>query len=246
MKPFKVFWLTLGLTSSIVRPVSAAIILSPDRGDTQNSVPFSYGPMTSLRYQQVYGAADFSTISAGGGMITSIAFGFADPAARGGGVSNIQINLSTTFKAVDGLSTTFAQNVGNDDKQVFGPRAIEWYTNTGFAAHFELASPFFYDPKKGNLLMDMRVFQSGFPYMGMGTMAMWASDFVTDNASRVSSFNVNDATGSADTIALVTQFNVSPIPEPSTWAMLLLGAPAIFFAVYRKNKNINKRAKQWH
>src|SRR5881628_1970306 len=106
--------------------VGAALIYSPDRGDAQNSIPFSYGPMASLRYQQIYGAADFAAISAGGGMITSLAFGFADSHTFGGGVSNVQINLSTTSRAVDGLSTTFAQNIGVDDKIVFGPSAISW------------------------------------------------------------------------------------------------------------------------
>src|SRR5438552_19031737 len=82
-------------------------------GNTSNAIPFFAG--ASERYQQVYGASSFGAIAQGGGVITSVAFQFADPNTQGGGVSNVQMNLSTTTRPADGLSATFAQNVGADE-----------------------------------------------------------------------------------------------------------------------------------
>ena len=70
------------------------------------------------RSQQVYAGSQFGT---GVVAVTQIRFrpdyyyGNAFTAT----VSNIQINLSTTPRNPDGLSTTFAQNVGIDDTVVF-------------------------------------------------------------------------------------------------------------------------------
>jgi hypothetical protein len=38
-------------------------------------------------------------------------------------------------------------------------------------------------------------------------------------------------------LGLVTDFEVSAVPEPSTWAMMILGFFGIGFMAYRKRKN---------
>src|SRR5437899_1256989 len=78
-------------------------------GSSTNGIPFSGGADISTRYQQVYRASAFSAISQGGGWISSLAFSFTDIDTLGGSVSNIQINFSTTPRAVDALSTSFSQ-----------------------------------------------------------------------------------------------------------------------------------------
>src|SRR4029077_11755760 len=119
-------------------------------------------------------------------------------------VSNVQINLSTTQKPVDGLSAAFAQNVGNNDTKVFGPSQIAWFNEptVAYSATFTFTTPFFYDPSAGNLLVDLRVFGSGRGLGPMDQADMAASLSGSDGVSRVYAFNVNSASGTADTVGL--------------------------------------------
>src|SRR5437016_1472454 len=68
----------------------------------------------SLRYQQVYQNTDFLPFAPGPVRINELIF------STGAGANNVtlpsvQIDLSTTSKQPDGLSTTFSQNVSVDD-----------------------------------------------------------------------------------------------------------------------------------
>src|SRR5258705_11106301 len=78
-------------------------------------------------------------------------------------VANIQFNLSTTPRNPDGLSGTYAANVGADDTVVFsGPLSISSQfsgpTNgpRAFDIVVPLSTPFIYNPARGNLLGDIR------------------------------------------------------------------------------------------
>jgi len=192
-------------------------------GDINNSYPFNiteFG-LSSQRYQQVYAASQFG----GGGLITQIIF---RPDATFGEafmstLPDIQIDLSTTSAADDGLSSTYANNVGADDTVVFtrGPLTLS-SAFTGppdgpkdFDIIITLTTPFFYNPALGNLLLDVRNY-------GAGSTTVFDAVFTSgDGVSRVfSTTNVNDPTGNTDTLGLVTGFNI--VPEPGT-AMLLAG-----------------------
>src|SRR5262249_19349834 len=90
---------------------SAAVLVVPNNlaateGNTNNAGPFNIGifAFSSQRYQQVFAASAFASVS-GPQLITQIAF---RPDAQFGSafsstISNIQINLSTTSAAIDGL-----------------------------------------------------------------------------------------------------------------------------------------------
>src|SRR6185436_18859456 len=80
-------------------------------------------------------------------------------------VSNLQINMSTTTKVPDGLSSVFSNNIGTDETVVFsGPITLssEFSGPAGGPKDFDiiipLQQPFLYDPSAGNLLVDIRVF----------------------------------------------------------------------------------------
>ncbi len=212
----------------------------PGFGSTPISLPFGAG--ASDRYQQVYAASNFGPIAQGGGLITSLAFQFADSHTLGGGVSNIQINLSTTLRPVDGLSTTFAQNVGSDDTKVFGAGNLVWANDptVPFSAFINLSTPFHYNPANGNLLVDMRVFQTGLPFQ-FGSLSMEASAANNDTVSIAYAFNVNDLTGITDTKGLNTLFTVTPVPEPSTICLFLAGLATIGFIQRRQVLRRKKR-----
>ena len=192
-------------------------------GNTNNGYPFDLGQtgLTSQRYQQLYAASQFGS----GGLITQIIF---RPDATSGQaftstLSDIQIDLSTTSAADDGLSTTFANNVGANDTVVFarGPLTLS-SAFTGppngpkdFDIIITLTTPFLYNPAMGNLLLDVRNFGGG------STCSFDAVFTPADGVSRVFSLTgVNATTGSTDTLGLVTGFNI--VPEPGT-AMLLAG-----------------------
>jgi len=192
-------------------------------GDINNSYPFNITPfgLSSQRYQQVYAASQFG----GGGLITQIIF---RPDAMFGNafmstLPDIQIDLSTTSAADDGLSSTFADNVGADDTIVFARGALTLSSAfTGppdgpkdFDIIITLTTPFFYNPALGNLLLDVRNF-------GAGTTTVFdAVSPLGDGVSRVTNTDVNSGTGTPDSAGLVTGFII--VPEPGSAALLLAG-----------------------
>ena len=225
------------ITPTVVVPNGDANV----EGNSNNGYPFDLGGvgLTSQRYQQVYAASQFSGIPSGGGLITEIVF---RPDAFSGGafmstLPDMQIDLSTTSARDDGLSTTFANNVGADDTVVFGPGPLMLSSSfTGppngpkdFDIIITLTTPFHYNPANGNLLMDVRNF-------GGGTTTFFDAAFTTgDGSSRVYSTDVNSPTGSADTEALITGFVI--VPEPNTAAMLLLGGGTLLAWCRRRQRH---------
>jgi hypothetical protein len=85
-----------------------------------------------------------------------------------------------------------------------------------FDVVINLATPFLYNPAAGNLLLDVRNFGGG------GSVpALDAESSNSDAVSRVytESQGVNAPTvlpSEQDTEGLVTQFTVTPVPEPGT------------------------------
>jgi len=243
--------LTAGLATT-TGPARAGVIVVPNaqtatEGNDDNGYPFNIANfgLNSQRYQQVYNASDFLAAFGGGPkLITQIAFR-PNPdvgSSFSSTLPNVQIDLSTTSKTADGLSTTFAANVGADDTVVHsGPLSLSSaFTGPAsgpkdFDIVISLTTPFLYDPTKGNLLLDVRNFGGGF------TTQFDAEQFTGDAISRVftnDANGVNDATGSPDTVGLVTQFTFQPaaaVPEPSSLALLGLGAGAL--AGWRRWRN---------
>ena len=204
-------------------PIFAGPLVVPNewstaQGDTGNLFPlFSAKPM---RYQQVFDAGQFARLNPGGGLINRIAFrGHGPGVPFTGTVPQLQVNLSTTSKAPDGLSSTFAQNVGADDTQVFSGPFQTAVTFNGDPANFEIvinfSTPFYYDPAKGNLLLDVRNLQGG-TEVPPNDQEMDGSRASGDSVSRV--YNYGDANAATagqsgnvdekDTFGLVTKFNV--------------------------------------
>ncbi len=151
---------------------------------------------TSLRYQIVYDTSLFPVAMM---RITelrmrpSAGFGTAFTAT----ISNLQINLSTTSVEPNQLNRVFAQNVGVNDTVVFqGPLTVSSRFQgpasgpKEFDIIISLTNPFFYDPSRGNLLIDVRnASGSGATFVDLGQRE-------DDGASRAFAFSA-DATSSA-------------------------------------------------
>jgi hypothetical protein len=182
-------------------------------GSSGNSYPFNYNAGT-MRYQQVFAASQFAGVPAGGASITAISFRVDQGGLWGafGPVTlpAIRIDLSTTTIAPDALSTTLTNNVGPDDTVVFnGPLTLS-SANIGSPAAFDiiipLATPFFYNPAAGNLLLDVRNSAGG------SSAQFDAVSALGDSVSRVYAFPVTASTGGSDSTGLIAQFTFGTSP----------------------------------
>src|SRR5215831_8521645 len=216
-----VLFLSRSAFGSIVVPNS----LADAEGNSNNCFPFGFCQGNgTMRYQQVYASSQFSA------PILIGQFLFRPDANTGAAFSavlpDIQINMSTTSKAPDSLSTTFADNVGVDDSIVYARGALALSSSfTGpvvgpktFDILISLTSPFLYNPGAGNLLLDVRNYQQ------VDTTQFDSHDVPTGVVSRMWSFDVNTATtgeGGTATLGLVTEFGA--VPEPSTVILITAG-----------------------
>src|SRR5436190_10501338 len=115
-----------------------------------------YPSSFSMRFQQVYSGSLFKNIDSRLINITQLAFEVASTNSFGGiifTITNMQINLSTTSKSADGLNINLNENVGTDDKIVFGPNKLSYRGGLDSTLFINLDRPFRYDPASGNLLM---------------------------------------------------------------------------------------------
>jgi hypothetical protein len=207
--------MTCWVAGSPAQPSNTVVVpnsLAGVEGSTGNSYPFNIGLTNTMRYQQVYGASEFGALPVGGAFITGIAFrsdaGWGSFSAT---LPAVQINLSTTPKAPDGLSATFGNNVGNNDTIVFSGALTLRSAASGSPAAFDILIPFstafFYNPGGGNLLLDVR-------NSGGGTSSQFdAVSTAGDSVSRLDNL-VNSTTGGADTLGLVTEFVFQTASQP--------------------------------
>lgn len=231
LKCVLLFWACAAVAQASVVVPNA---LSGVEGAGGNTFPFD--SVTAQRYQQVYAASQFG----GGGLITQVAFRPDGPLGHAFSVTigSIQIDLSTTLAAPDGLSGTFASNVGLDDTMVFsgslnlssaftgpsgGPKAFDIIVN--------LTTPFLYNPSLGNLLLDVRNL-SGEP---TGLAGEFDSQFTLgDPVSRTFGGIASTTASAADSEGLVTQFTI--IPEPSTIGLLAIGLFLVLLGVTHRRR----------
>ena len=207
-----------GQTALVVVPNELAAV----EGNAAQRAPFT-GPDTpgpggefwdSERYQQVYDASQFGAMAPGGEIILAIVFRIdsrlGEPFAAV--LRNVQINLSTTQKSADGLSTNFQENVGPDEivafrgQLEFAGGISPFDRPQGFGTSIP-SGWFFYRPSAGNLLLDIRVFT-----YSNSLPATWfdVSSVAGDSISLVASTNVNSAVGRLSTWGLVTLFHTFP------------------------------------
>ena len=213
-------------------------VLRTVQGDTGNLLPIL--SKLPIRYQQVYDHSQFASFTAGGEYITQIAFRVHSPGLPfTASISDLQVNLSTTSKTPENLSTTFSDNVGADDTVVFPSAAVQFDTSLAgppdgpqaFDLVVTLAAPFHYDPAQGNLLLDVRN-ASGTTHDPANEQEIDAVSTGGDSVSRV--YNLGDVTAATagptgggfqvDTFGAVTRFISTPNLPPATPPHTLLNS----------------------
>jgi hypothetical protein len=134
-------------------------------------------------------------------------------------IPNLQINLSTTAVQPNQLDGTFAQNVGTNDTVVFqGPLTVSsrFVGPASGPREFDiiipLMTPFWYDPSRGNLLIDFR------NASGSRASLVDTGQHADDGASRVYALSVDaTAASGADVGAEVIQivYDLQGVSAPS-------------------------------
>ena len=195
-------------------------------------------PPTS-RYQQVYDASAFSLLGGGGGTISEIDLrsDFVFGHGYGALFPSVEIFMTVTARGPDGLSSTFADNLGSNPFIAYSRGPLELVADgPGAFVHIPLQNPFFYDPAAGNLLIEIRNYERttfpGIPQANAGPFD--AYNILGDQISRVYANDVNATTGTADTLGLTTFFIVTPVPEPSTITLFALGIAVFGVCLHRR------------
>lgn len=206
-------------------------------GGSNQSFPFNIGA-GSQRYQQLYLGSLFGAAPV---TLDAVMFRQASDATGGSPFSttlpNISIGLSTATTRVGAIGTGFAGNIGADAATVFsGALALgstaparRDFTAQPFDVVIRFAAPFTFDPRRGDLLLDI-------VNLGGGTSTQL--DFITGGSTVFSrAFTLPGQAATTPTgfaqqgAGLVTAFStvaaVGAVPEPSTWAMMLIGFGAI-------------------
>jgi len=226
--------------------VFSAFVFSPRTGSSNSATLYPFFARTnnapSVRFQQVYQGGDFS----GYGFTPSVFITGLSLRGAGTGpgqpftLSNVQINLSSTFKAPDGLSNIFADNVGADDTIVYsGP--LDIFQGDRFGFYIEFRRPFVFPWQVANLLFDVRNFQTAAPDPFGGMPAFLTERSLGDTVSMIWARDVNSPTAEfMVTDGIFTVFYVEPIPEPGTVVILAFGFCGIVLLWLRRRRLVGK------
>lgn len=219
-----------------IAPASTQVVvlnhLVAIEGNLNTRFPFLVN--AGQRYQQVYASSQFT----GPVLIGQIAF---RPDTSGGtafsrSLSSVQLTLSATSAAPDGLSTTFAGNIGPGSNIVFSGAltiSVAYLPGPGSTRAFDivinLLKPFSYNPALGNLLMDVLNSSQENSFINI----FFDAEVTTGDAiSRISTTGGQPATrtGTANSAGLITRFITLSLPEPSTVFLIGLAGTVLLIS----------------
>jgi hypothetical protein len=212
------------------------IVIPGHRENSEGNTAFEPFAVAPSRLQQVYAGSEF-----GGGNFAAYINGivFRPDDATGQPfittIPSVQIDLSTSSKVPDALSPVFADNVGADDKVVFGPGPLKLSSNGGlcgngpctFDIYVPFQRPFFYNPAAGNLLLDIRTFIPA-------TTTFYDAEYLPGGSVSIVGGLLGDTTGTTASRGLVTLFIVTPVPEASSVVLFLVGAGFLVLLIRRR------------
>jgi hypothetical protein len=221
----------IGAPTQVVVPNNLANV----EGNSSVAAPFN---STSFRFQQVFDASQFAIPAGMSGRVDKISFRLdgasTETVALFFGGSSVQ--LSTVQRGPDGLSPIFADNRGLDSATIWnGSLGIGGLAQPGampqpwpFAESIPTfgGTPFFYDPRMGNLLLEVAAGDGQAFLPG----ALDGHSATGDSISWVFANSAGASSGTAQTLGLVTRFDITVVPEPASFLLLLAGLTTLAFA----------------
>ena len=247
--------LAVALTGFVLHSNAAShFIVTPEGyenkvGSTVGAPGFTGGNTEhgTFRLQQVVSAQEFRTISTPI-LISGLALreAFRSEGGFSGYITN-ELFLSTTQKSPDGLSRAFAENIGPDQTLVL-PRGngTSFSGSSGggvgpapFFTRLQFAQPFFYDPKAGNLLLDMRSYGAHYEQF-VSVRPLDAAREVGDGVSMVWVEDVDSPNGTLGTEGYIIRFEYTPVPEPAG-VLWLAGACTLAAVLVRRRSELKTK-----
>ena len=201
--------------AAALSPAQALVIGTADTGNSAFNAPGTFGAY----FQQIYSASSFgSSMNIGGISFYNSQYPGGTPAS-----GSFDIFLSVSNASIPNFDTSNGTTTPYYDPsftQVFHG-TLSSISNGQLNINF--SSAFNYDPTKGNLLLTIRNND-----YSSGNNLFLDADVGNPNINfRMSSYPYDFNTG------LVTGFTAA-VPEPSTWAMLILGFAGVGFMAYRR------------
>jgi hypothetical protein len=186
-------------------------------------------------FQQVYSASAFSFLGGATGRIDGMAFRF-----DGGSNQNfvaiwpsVSVFVGTGSRSPDSLGPQYSDNENGDSIRVYGGSLTLIGPSESGLRSFQLvipfSTPFFYNPSQGNL----SVYVVTSP--GPTNLFLDGQLQTGDSVGRV--FGDFSTVGTTDTLGLITRFDITPIPEPSTWALAISFVLCLWLRKPRLSRN---------
>jgi hypothetical protein len=210
----------------------------------ENQPGGAYDPLfiSSQEFQQIFRA---SATFSGPVEITGIAFrvGSNLGSSFSAVIPRVEIRLSTSSRAPEAMTTSWASNRGSDETIVFSQNNVA-FSGAGdqsinpFALRLIFSTPFLYNREAGHLAMDIRTTVQS----GPGNQTIDAKSFQSLSTSPVGSV-IPTADPLLHLVApygLITEFSWTAIPEPTT-----VGFPVSALSVFliSRGKQLSKRGK---
>ncbi|HXI53839.1 MAG TPA: PEP-CTERM sorting domain-containing protein [Candidatus Saccharimonadales bacterium] len=143
----------------------------------------------------------------------------------------------------------FSENVGADESVViqkglhaFGFNYSQGLPTQFFDTIFTFDHPFLYDPRAGNLLVEMRTYSIFYPFPVFGSL-----DAVAHRGDSVSDLLATSADATSGRLSIegfIMQFGYTQVPEPSTIALLVL--TVLLAVLMRRSRHIQGAQTHFH
>jgi hypothetical protein len=186
---------------------------------------------------QVFDASHFASLGGLNGRIDSVAFRIdAGTNQTFNGIwPGLAVGLATTTRSSDSLSPVYTDNFGPDGMSLFSGSLLIRATNSGvsprmFEILVQFTQPFFYDPSKGNLSLIVAASS------GSLNLLLDAQNDPADGIGRVYGPQGQNF-GTVDSMGFITRFGITPVPEPTTIPLFLLGFATFGWFMRRGRKS---------
>ena len=172
-----------------------------------------------VRTQELWAASDFGDLPEGGAWL----IGYADrldASATNGATLTQDVTISISTSPRDSIARSYDANIGDDVVQVFSGEVTRQYqvadgSTNPFGTPFVFETPFFYDPSKGDLLLDLQF--NG----GSGSSVVYDSHDIGSPAGNFGSLSGASSDGFFND-HIVTEF-IFDVPEPSGLSLGMIG-----------------------